>query len=382
MTARRSFLAALCWLLATVAPAMQGQPASSLKEQWRVPGRVRGTPALTATTAYVLARNHAVYAVDRSSGKLLWEAGTGETGDATLGTRVAVTGNTVIAGDYNVVGFDRESGSLRWRFQPADGYGAGIYIGTVLNGTVYTGSPAGRLYAIHGSSGALKWSSTVWGDKVATLFEPVTDGTLLVAGYTIFEPPTNGGVVAVDATNGKELWRRSFPASDDPFRFTNYAGGMILLEDTVVASSGDGSIHGLDRRTGAVLWSIPTLEGPFTGIIKTSERDYRPLASANGVLIAGSVTGYIAAYDLATRKERWRHDGGHDGSTAFQLSHDARRVYAPYASGMVVALDIETGREVWRVGDFTIGFIWPPAVEGDTIYLAGSHAGLHAFENR
>jgi outer membrane protein assembly factor BamB len=186
-------------------------------------------------------------------------------------------------------------------------------------------------------------------------------------------------VVAVDASNGKELWRARFPETDSSRRPTIWAGGLVLLGDVVIASSGDGAIHGFRRATGELVWSIPTLEGPFTGIIRSSERDYRPLVAANGVLVAGSVTGYVVGYDLSSRKEVWRHAGGDDGSTAFQFSHDASTVYVPYASGMIVALDIATGCERWRVGDFTIGFIWPPAVEGSRFYAAASHTGLYAF---
>jgi outer membrane protein assembly factor BamB len=372
-----------CVLLVTLmaaAPASQGQTPSGLTEVWRVPGRVRGTPALSATTAYVLTRSHAVLAVERSTGDLLWEARTEEPGDATMGWKVVLTSDVVVAGDYNVIGFDRASGALRWRFQPKDGYGAGVYIGDVHNDVVFTGSPAGRMYAIDGRSGALRWSTAVWADQTATIFEPVTDGNLLAAGFTVFEPPSYGGVVAVDPSNGKVLWRTPFPEADRLLRPTIFAGGLVLLEDVVIASSGDGAIYALSRKTGEVVWSIPTLEGPFTGIIRSSERDYRPLVASHGVLVAGSVTGYVVAYDLASRKERWRHAGGDDGSTAFQFSHDTSTVYVPYASGMIVALDLATGREAWRVGDFTIGFIWPPAVDGNSIYAAASHTGLYAFQ--
>jgi outer membrane protein assembly factor BamB len=184
---RRAYVSLI--VLMAAAPALRGQPPSGVTEVWRVPGRVRGTPALSDTTAYVLTRNHAVFAVDRSTGTLLWEARTGEPGEATQGWRVALTSGTVVAGDYNVVAFDRSSGALRWRFQPADGYGAGIYIGAIQNDVVFTGSPAGRLYAIDGNTGALRWSTLVWGDKTATLFEPVTDGHDLAAGFTVFDPP-------------------------------------------------------------------------------------------------------------------------------------------------------------------------------------------------
>lgn len=370
---------AVAFLSGMIAPALQGQSAPTVTEAWRVAGRARGTPAVDAKVAYFLSRNHAVVALERASGELLWEARTGERGDYTMGSRVVLTDDTVIAGDYNVIGFERSSGALRWRFQPSDGHAPGVYIGALHNGVVLTGSPAGRMYAVEGNSGALRWSAEVAIDVVSTVFEPITDGHVAFAAYTRFTPPATGGVVAVDASSGKVLWRASFPTSSDPFmRPTPSAGGPVLVDDLVIAPSGDGAIHAFDRKNGVIHWSIPSLEGPFSGIIRSAERDYRSLAIANGILVAGSVTGYIVGYDLASRKEIWRHPGGDDGSTSFQFGNDSRTVYAPYLSGMIVALDITTGRELWRVGDFRVGFLWPPAVDGNAIFAAASH-GFYSF---
>ena len=51
-------------------------------------------------------------------------------------------------------------------------------------------------------------------EALVTVFEPVTNGTLVVAGYTVYEPQTTGGLVAVAflivfATQGGGLFASS-----------------------------------------------------------------------------------------------------------------------------------------------------------------------------
>ena len=103
--------------------AAQDSPMSVL---WRVPGEGRGVPAADDTTAYFLSARHEVVAIDRRNGSIRWRRETGEPADSTLGSSVTLAGSIVVAGDYDVYGFDRSTGAARWRFSPADGYGPGI----------------------------------------------------------------------------------------------------------------------------------------------------------------------------------------------------------------------------------------------------------------
>lgn len=349
---------------------------------WRVPGEGWGRPAVDAETVYFLSKRHEVLAVDASTARVRWRQSTGEPGAATFGSAVVVSGPVVAAGDYNVVGFDRETGAVRWRFDPRDGYGPGIYLGPARDGLVFTGSPAGRLYAIDDRTGSARWSSLVSSDGNTTVFAPAIDGDLVVAGYSTWVAPNVGGVVAVDAATGRERWRTAFPRPDDPTLSTNWGGGPVLFDDVVIATSGDGTIHAFDRGSGSVRWSIPRLSGRLEGTGVSPERDFRGLALARAqrLLVAGSLTGYVVAYDLDTRRERWRHTPLLNASAAFELTIDDRMIYVPYFSGTLVAIDLTDGHERWRLGDWRRGFYWPAAIAGDRLYVSASTDGFHAFD--
>ena len=353
---------------------------------WHVAGVGHGRPAVDGGSVYFLSSRHEVIALDATRGTERWRQGTLEPGNATEGSAVVVAGEVVVAGDYNLVAFDRITGTFRWRFVPAIGYAPGVYLGGVSRGLVFAGSPAGRVYAISSTSGELAWSTVVAADGRTTVFQPATDGTDVVAGFTTFTIPNRGGVVLLDPVTGNERWRAVFPGATDPLLGTGSAGSPILVGDLVIAASGDGTIYGFDRAKGFIRWTIPPipglpaiLQGPFP-LPDVSGPDYRPLASAGRNLFAGSMKGPVIAYDLTTLREKWRYDDPQSGSVAFGLVSDDRYVYVPYLSGRHVALDQFTGQEHWQTPDARDGFIWMANPIDGLVYLAGSQGGFVAFE--
>src|SRR5437660_5546051 len=85
---------------------------------WHVPGEGRGRPAADWSTAFFLSKRHEVVALHAQSGQVRWRASTGQSGESTNGSAVALASDIVAAGDYNVVAFDRATGELRWTFEP------------------------------------------------------------------------------------------------------------------------------------------------------------------------------------------------------------------------------------------------------------------------
>ena len=128
-------------------------------------------------------------------------------------------------------------------------------------------------------------------------------------------------------------------------------------------------------------WAFPRLANladdhrPVVG----TDTDHRAIVRAGRLIIAGSATGYVVAYDIDTRAERWRFYDGKSGSTMFAFAADDRLAYIPFFGGFIVALDSATGVERWRTGDFLQGFLWPPAMAGDVIFVGGAYAGFHAL---
>ncbi len=354
-----------------------GNDASTI---WRVEGQAWGSPAVDGSTVYFLGKTHEVVALDTETGVERWRAHTGEAGLATSGSAVFIAGDVVAAADYNVVAFDRRDGSLRWRFTPTDGYAPGIYLGAPSGELIFSGSPAARVYAIDHRTGTARWSSLVVDDGKTTVFQPVTDGEIVAAGYTTFTAPQTGGIVVLDAATGRERWRAPFPRPADPLLDSSWAGGPLLTQDIVIAVSGEGVIFAFDRQSGSLLWTLPKWSTTPAEPAIRHERDFRPLTRSVERMFVGSLSGDVVAYHLADRREQWRYSSARNGSIAFRMTSDESAVYVPYVDGCLVALDSVTGRERWRTSDRFAGFTWTPAISGDRVYASDFVSGFFAFK--
>lgn len=373
-------LAALTWFDGAARQPDVDPTASPL---WQVAGRTRGLPAAADGLVFALTTDHELVALDLADGREVWRRSTGERGWTTEGARVVVADGVVMAGDWDVYAFDARTGQPRWAFHPAEGYAPGYFLGVASGTRVFTGSPSGRLYAIDARRGQSLWTSTIEAavdaGPLTTVFEPVTDGRLVLAGYTVFDAPDRGGVVAVSADDGREHWRFRFPPPEGQPRALALAGGPLLHDDLVVAASADGRIWGLDKATGAVRWSIPPLAGPFDGIITRVDQEQRGLAIVGNHLIAGSLTGYLTAYDLSTMRQVWQLRQGWLGSLSWRdYSHANGVVYVPFVSGFLHAVDATTGAIRWRTSDYRQGLAWPVLVVGDRVIATGA-SGIWAL---
>ncbi|MGD9904733.1 MAG: PQQ-binding-like beta-propeller repeat protein [Vicinamibacterales bacterium] len=371
-----------------VAPVASGARAGAPAPLWHVPGAARGTPAFDGTTAYFLNRDREVVAIDADSGRVRWRTGTGVTseddifGATTAGTTVTLAGPLVVAGDWDIVAFDRASGRRQWTYRAPDGDGPGLFLGPAAGEAIVAGSPGGRVYALEAASGRPRWVATIDARHATSVFPPVVHGSDVVAGYSTYLNPSVGGLAVLDAATGRVRWRAAFPPARERGLHTNFAGGPIVVDDLVIASVGDGNVYAYDLATGALRWTFPRLsdvpQRPGWPP-PTTDLDHRAIVRAGRLIVAGSATGVVVAYDLDRREERWRFYDPAAGSTMFWFAADERTAYLPFFGGFVVALDLADGTERWRTGDFTKGFLWAPLPAGDRLFLGGAYAGFQAL---
>ena len=225
------------------------------------------------------------------------------------------------------------------------------------------GSSNGRLWAVDSETGVVRWSNDLSRRIRPIIFAPVASNGTVFAAFTAPGDLRNGGIVAVDLGTGRELWRRSMA----------FAGGPLPSGPVVLAADQDGNIHAFDRRSGVSRWWLRSPSStPWNG------PDFRPLVLSGHLLIAGSLTGHVTAYDLDTGRERWRR-APMTASIVFGLAADSDAVYVPYLAGRLIALDAHSGDERWRTSSDTFGFSWKPLVVAHRLLAASSSAGFFAF---
>jgi outer membrane protein assembly factor BamB/sugar lactone lactonase YvrE len=174
-----------------------GLDAADGTEQWRFqvsPNGAAHNPAMSDGIAYAGGDDPGFFAIDVSSGELLWRGDTGDdqTGTAVVAEGIAYIGGSAESGEGRLYAFDAATGSLLWRRDEP------IFTPAVLDGIGYSGSVAGIVYAFDTATGAERWRVQL-GGVVRPL--AVTTGVVYA--------PSDGdrAVYALDAATGQQLWK-------------------------------------------------------------------------------------------------------------------------------------------------------------------------------
>ncbi len=128
-----------------------------------------------------------------------------------------------------------------------------------------------------------------------------TRGTPLVHDGVMYATNANG-VFAINAANGKELWR--WRVSEKKISGLNR--GAALLDDKVFFVTGDCKLTALNQATGQLLWQNKYISG------KGYYCTLAPLAVKDQVVAGVSIRensknrGFVASFDAKTGKELWR----------------------------------------------------------------------------
>ncbi len=128
----------------------------------------------------------------------------------------------------------------------------------------------------------------------------------IVNDGVMFVTTPGSQVVALDARSGDQLWRyvRKLPSDSRPLHLTNR--GVALWADKVYVATQDAFVVALDARTGSVVW-------------ETAVADYKrgyymtlaPLVVRGKVMVGPSggefgIRGFVVALDAETGREVWR----------------------------------------------------------------------------
>lgn len=184
-----------------------------------------------------------------------------------------------------VVALDRESGKPVWEKAVGKHNGhdddgrlamRGEYEKLKLPMTVYPGA-LGGVIAPMATDGE-------------TVFAPVVNSPMVITSQTERQEPgpTSGELVALDVASGEVKWAHEFPTAP-AYGFTT------VVNDLVFATTADGKVHAFDTGSGRLAWQASLPAGTNAGV--TVEGDM-VLAPA-GLATAEGQTPQLVAYRLA-----------------------------------------------------------------------------------
>ena len=185
-------------------------------------------------------------------------------------------------------------------------------------------------------------------------------------------------VICLDAASGKMLWSRTAytgTAFDDRHRKGSYAAPTIAAEaDRVFAFFGGEGLYCYDFR-GTLIWSnrvggiAQWGMGPGTS----------PVLSKTAVIIQCDQTtetnSFMAAFDKRTGREVWRtaRQVSPSWATPVVVAFQGREQIVASGSESVTAYDAATGKEIWWHEGLTNNAVPSPVVGNDMVYFAAGY---------
>jgi outer membrane protein assembly factor BamB len=402
--------------------------AARLKPRWTFTtgGSVSATPTVVGGVVYFPDWGGNLWAVSAAGGRARWHR--------------SVADYTGVSGDIS-------------RLSPAYWHGELITGDGALTNTATTGA---YMFAVDARTGALRWKTKVDSDPAAIVTSSaVVAGGIVYAGVSSNaearpeDPTFRGSVFALDARTGKMLWK-TYTVPD------GYTGGAVWSSTAVVDhkrgllyvstgnnySTPDGtcgmpdetgctpppdsnhidSILALDLRSGAIVWSRPTLTADTWTVAKRFGPDFDFGAGPNlftttvngkptEVLGVGQKSGVYWALNPANGAILWATPigpGGPLGGIEWGTATDGKRIYAsignsgrlPYTlqgsgphagetitGGSWTALDAATGKILWQTPDPQGDFVDNSMINaaGGLVYVgswAPSGTNMYALEAR
>jgi polyvinyl alcohol dehydrogenase (cytochrome) len=306
-----------------------------------------------------------------------------------------IAGGRVFVGSWGgkVYSLSAATGCIHWFFDAGQGVRSAISVGRVGNRDIAVfGDAQANLYAVDAATGRLLWKTDVDDFPVGRISGSPTlhNGRIYVGTASGEEAsganPTyecckyRGSVVAVNAADGKVLWRTY--TVDEPKPQKKNAIGTQLWGPS-----------------GAPVWSAPAIDERLNRLYVTTGNNYSdpPTSMSDAFLALDMDSGKILwskqmtekdAYTAACRlpdKTNCAESNGPDfdfssSPILLSLANGRRMLVAGQKSGIVHALDPDKGGEVlWqtRVGrGGTMGGVqWGSAADQSNVYVALSDIG-------
>ncbi len=303
---------------------------------------VRQAPAVADGRVYAAAVEGGVHALDLQTGKQVWEYTPAKekkkaklrlSGGPGVGEGLVVIGTL----DGQVIALDASNGSEKWRARvpgeiiaaPAVAQGLvfvrsndGRTTALAGPGVLFIGNDDGTLAALAMQDGRPLWEQTIGTPEGRTELERMADvvGAPVLEGNNLYVTSFKNQTLAIEGPSGRPLWSRDHGGG----------GGLAVSSGHVVVTDGKGTVYGLDKTSGAAMWSQqalarrsvtgPAIQGDYVvvadykgylhwlqmgdGALAAREKSggdpvvAQPIV-AEGVLLVQNVDGKLTAWRLA-----------------------------------------------------------------------------------
>src|SRR5690554_1526058 len=318
------------------------------------------TPVIDGDEIYSVDHKGRVVALNRSTGKVLWQRKTKES----ISGGIGIEGGSLFIGNQGgeLIAFSTDDGSENWRRQLS---GEILSVPRSNGNVVAVQTMNGRLYALNAKTGDELW---FYENSPPVLIlrgtpSPIVTDTAIYAGFS------NGRLMSFNPQNGLILWeqRIAIPQGRSELeRMVDIHASPVLRDGILFAAAYQGRVTALARGTGSAIWAQE---------MSTSE----DIALFENRLFLSQTDGTVTAFNAANGEVIWNND---------QMLR--RGLSAPQAFGDYVAVvDFKGYMHVMRQtdGEFVArvrvdrkGARAPMLTDGNILYVYGNRGKLMAYE--
>src|SRR4051812_22514636 len=312
------------------------------------------------TVLYCGGEGFTVAKVDAATGRVIWRYGDSVQNTMPYGVRdgvVYVAEQT--QGEFRTAALDAATGKRRW-VRDSDG-------SVVFSGGLLTSTNDIQGVIAYDTSGKELWQS-----PKAAFCAPLSLAGVPYAECTITGQTTT--LLRLDPANGTARRLAALPIGS---KGIGQSGGAPVYAQPAAAANQDGEIESERRYT--TLLRVD----PRTGAVRPVPL-YRTLRGAptllgDGVVVFAQTNGTVTAVSADDGNQLWQRSTGMEGLSQPVLSAMYERIYISNRIGRVVALDLSTGKELWRTSAVDIlgdaSQDWAPSVvlvRDEIVAMAGN----------
>jgi outer membrane protein assembly factor BamB len=256
--------------------------------------------------------------------------------------------------DELVTAIDLATGTVAWQQKYTTPFNKNQYAASMAKGPhatplvigdkVFTFGGMGVLTAWHAQTGAVAWrkdySSSVDTSKLftGTSASPLSEGGAVIV--QVGSDVHGGRILALDPASGAERWTWTGKGP-------GYASPVVITagRSRQIVTMTNGSIEGLDARTGAGLWSVPFPDDWHENIVT-------PVWTGTHLIVSGTRQG-THAYTLAQAAGKWQ------ATEAWKNADVAMYMSTPVlADGVLYGLSSKKKGQIFALTAATGGVRW------------------------
>jgi eukaryotic-like serine/threonine-protein kinase len=312
------------------------------------------------TVLYCGGEGFTVAKVDAATGRVIWRYGDSVQNTMPYGVRdgvVYVAEQT--QGEFRTAALDTATGKRRW-VRDSDG-------SVVFSGGLLTSTNDIQGVIAYDTSGKELWQS-----PKAAFCAPLSLAGVPYAECTITGQTTT--LLRLDPANGTARRLAALPLGS---KGIGQSGGAPVYAQPAAAANQDGEIESERRYT--TLLRVDPRTGAVRPVPLSRTLRGAPTLLGDDVVVFARTNGTVTAVSADDGKQLWQRSTGMEGLSQPVLSATYARIYFSNRIGRVVALDLSTGRELWRTSAVDIlgdaSQDWAPSVvlvRDEIVAMAGN----------